>query len=115
MRHMAGLDDMVPGRKVQGSTAAGTRLWRIVISPKGSIAQDPAIGWGLPSKLGTKATTASLKAEAAIGRDELRKDPDVRDVSVTIESEGDGRYRVRVVATLVSGVVDLNETIEAQS
>ncbi len=116
MKHSAGLSDMIPGRHVRGATALGTRLWHIVLSPKGSIPQDPALGWGLPAKLGKKASETSLKTEAAIGRDELKKDPEVRDVNVTITDAGAGRYRVRIVAMPTEGAaVEFEEMIEGQA
>lgn len=116
MKQMAGLSDIIPGRSVRGSAALGTRLWHIVISPKGSIPQDPALGWGLPAKLGKKVSGTSLKTEAAIGRDELKKDPEVRDATVTITDEGAGRYRVRIMAMPTEGAaVEFEEVIEGQS
>lgn len=107
---------MIPGRHVRGASALGTRLWHIAISPKGSIPQDPALGWGLPSKLGKKASETSLKMEAAIGRDELKKDPEVRDATVTITEESAGRYRVRILAMPTDGAaVEFEDVIEGQS
>lgn len=115
MKHSAGLSDMIPGRQVRGANALGARLWHIVLSPKGSIPQDPALGWGLPAKLGKKVSETSLKTEAAIGRDELKKDPEVRDATVTITDEGGGSYRVRITAMPTEGAaVEFEEVIEGQ-
>ena len=116
MKHSAGLSDMIPGRHVRGAAALGTRLWHIVISPKGSIPQDPALGWGLPAKLGKKVSGTSLKTEEAIGRNELKKDPEVRDATVTITDEGAGRYRVKIIAMPTDGAaVEFEDMIEGQS
>lgn len=113
---MAGTSDIVPGRTVRGGAALGARIWHIVISPKGSIPQDPAIGWGLPSKLGTKASETSLKMEAAFGREAIKADPEVEDAIVTIEDEGGGQYRVRITAIPTSGAaIEINDVIEGQS
>jgi hypothetical protein len=116
VKHSAGLSDMIPGRSVRGGAALGTRLWHIVISPKGSIPQDPARGWGLPAKLGKKASETSLKMEAAVGRDELKKDPEVRDATVTITEESAGFYRVRIAAMPTEGAaIEFDEVIEGLS
>lgn len=116
MKHSAGLSDMILGRHVRGAQALGTRLWHIVISPKGSIPQDPALGWGLPLKLGKKASETSLKIEAAIGRDELKKDREVQDVTVTIMEESAGRYRVKILAMPTTGAaVEFEDVIEGQA
>lgn len=116
MKQIAGLSDMVPGRTVRGGSAIAVRVWHIVISPKGSIPQDPTIGWGLPLRLGTKATETSLKTEAALGRDELKKDPEVKDASVTIENESAGLYRVRITVMPTSGAaIEIDKVIEGQS
>ena len=107
---------MILGRHVRKTQALGTRLWHIVISPKGSIPQDPALGWGLPLKLGKKASETSLKIEAAIGRDELKKDRDVQDVTVTITEERAGRYRVKILAMPTTGAaVEFEDVIEGQA
>jgi hypothetical protein len=114
MKHMGGFSDMTPGRNVRGGSAIAVRVWHIVISPKGSIPQDPALGWGLPSKLGTKATETSLKVEAAIGRDEIKKDPEVRDASVKIEPISPGHYRVEIIVFPTEGAtIEIIEEIEA--
>lgn len=115
MKQLAGLSDMIPGRHVRGGSALGARIWHIVISPKGSIPQDPTLGWGLPQKLGKKVTETSLKTEAAYGRDAIKQDPEVQDAIVTIEDEGDGRYRVRITAIPTDGAaVEIDEELEGQ-
>ena len=111
---MGGFDDMTPGRNVTAGNAIVVRVWRIVISPKGSIPQDPALGWGLPLKLGTKASATSLKVEEAIGRDEIKKDPEVADASVSITNIDGGRYRVLITITPTAGaIVEIDREIEA--
>lgn len=115
MQHMGGLSDITPGRMVRGANAVIARLWHIVEAPKGSIPQDPTLGWGLPLKLGTKTSAAALKTEEALGRDELKKDPDIADVRVTISELDRGRYRVEINATLTSGAaLQFENEIEAQ-
>lgn len=115
MQHMGGFSDITPGRTVRGPNAVIARLWHIVEAPKGSIPQDPTLGWGLPLKLGTKTTAASLKTEEALGRDELKKDPEIADVRVVIADLDRGRYRVEINATLTSGaVLQFENEIEAQ-
>lgn len=115
MKQMAGLSDMIPGRTVRGAAALGARIWHIVISPKGSIPQDPTRGWGLPSRLGKKASETSLKTEAAVGRDAIKQDSEIKDASVTIEDEGGGSYRVLIMAIATNAaVIEINEVIEAQ-
>ncbi len=114
MRHMGGYDDMTPGRNATAGNAIAVRVWHIVISPKGSIPQDPALGWGLPLKLGTKASATSLKVEEAIGRDEIKKDLEVADATVTITNIDGGRYRVSISVTPTSGAaIEIQEEIEA--
>ncbi len=105
---------MTPGRNVSAGNAIGVRVWHIVISPKGSIPQDPALGWGLPLKLGTKASATSLKTEEAVGRDEIKKDPEVRDAKVTITNIDVGRYRVSItVMPTNAAAFEINQEIEA--
>lgn len=114
MKHMGGLSDMTPGRNASAGSAIVVRVWHIVISPKGSIPQDPALGWGLPLKLGTKASATSLKVEEAIGRDEIKKDPDVRDAQVSITNIDGGRYRVQIsIAPTAGAIVEIDREIEA--
>jgi hypothetical protein len=67
-------------------------------------------------KLGKKASETSLKIEAAIGRDELKKDRDVQDVTVTITEERAGRYRVKILAMPTTGAaVEFEDVIEGQA
>jgi hypothetical protein len=114
MKQMAGLSDIIPGRTVRGGSALAARIWHIVISPKGSIPQDPTIGWGLPARLGTKASETSLKMEAAFGRDAIKRDPEVKDAVVTIEEESAGQYRVQITAIATDGAaVEINEVLAA--
>lgn len=113
MIHMGGYSDMTPGRNVRGGNAILVRIWHIVISPKGSIPQDPDLGWGLPSKLGTKTNATALKIEEALGRDEIKKDPEIEDASVTIADLGTGRFRVSIQAMPTNGtMVEIDEEIE---
>lgn len=99
MKHMGGLSDITPGRSVRGGNGAIARIWHIVISPKGSIPQNPDLGWGLPLRLGHKASAQALRTEAALGAGELRKDPEIREASVEIELIEGATYRVRIVGT----------------
>jgi hypothetical protein len=116
MKHMGGLSDITLGRTVRGGAGIVARIWHIVESPKGSIPQDPALGWGLSSKLGRKTNETSLKMEAAIGRDEIKKDPEVADATVTITNIGGNRYQVSIIAMPTSGaIVEINEVIEGLS
>ena len=112
MIQMGGFSDLTPGHNVRGGTAIAARIWHIVLSPKGSIPADPSIGWGLPSKLGTKTNETSLKTEAALGRDEIKKDPEIRDAQVTITSLGGNSYRVSIFAFPTEGaMVEINEEL----
>jgi hypothetical protein len=114
MKHMGGYSDMTPGRNATAGNAIAVRVWRIVISPKGSIPQDPALGWGLPLKLGTKASATSLKIEEAVGRDEIKKDAEVSDAKVTITNIDGSRYSVSITVTPTSGAaIEIQDEIEA--
>jgi hypothetical protein len=115
MIHIGGFSDLTPGRNVRGGSALIVRLWRIVESPKGSIPKDPSLGWGLPLKLGTKTNATALKVEEAIGRDELKKDPEVSDVNVRISDLGGGAYRVKIAAMPTTGAaVEFERDIRGQ-
>jgi phage baseplate assembly protein W len=103
MKQIGGYEDITPGRPATGLDALRMRVWHIVETPVGRLPQDPTWGWGLRRRLGTKTTAGDLKTEAAIGREALRKDPEVRDATVTIARLTDNRYRVLISVTPLEG------------
>jgi hypothetical protein len=113
MKQMSGYSDIVPGRTARGGEAIAMRIWHIVESPKGSIAQDPSLGWGLPSRLGKKTNDTSLKTEATIGRAEIIKDPEVLDATVVITRLDGGRYSVAISAFPTTGAaIEINNVLQ---
>lgn len=113
MKQMAGYSDIIPGRTARGGEAIAMRIWHIVESPKGSIPQDPSLGWGLPLKLGRKINDTSLKTEAAIGRAEIIKDREITDATVVITRLDGNRYSVAISAFPTSGaVVEINRVLQ---
>lgn len=113
MKHMGGFNDITPGRTVRAGSAIAARIWHIVLAPKGSVPQDPDLGWGLPLKLGKKANDTSLKIEAATGRTEIIKDPEVQDATIVITHIDNGRYHVSISAMPTTGaVIEINEELQ---
>jgi hypothetical protein len=108
---LAGYEDIIYGRTAPGNEALVMRVWHIVETPLGGLAQDPKWGWGLPSKLGSK-TTGDLRTEANIGRTAIRRDREVRDATVTITEVSAGRYRVEIsISPLVGDDIVLTKEI----
>lgn len=105
MRHMGGFTDVVFGRAVEGHAALACRVWHCVETPVGKLPQDPKWGWGLAQRLGDKvAGGGDLKTEANVGRAAIRRDPEVRDVSISITERSTGRYRVQIFVYPIEGL-----------
>lgn len=103
MKQIGGYEDITPGRPATGLDALRMRVWHIVETPVGRLPQDPTWGWGLRRRLGVKMTVGDLKTEASIGREAIRKDPEVQDATVVIDPIDGRRYRVRISITPRTG------------
>lgn len=111
MRQIGGFEDITPGRAADGIAALQMRAVHIIDTPPGGLPQDPEWGWGIRELIGENLGPGDLRLAEQVGRAAFRRDPEVKDATVTITPTGPASARVTVRLEAVGGIVDIERDI----